>query len=245
MNGQNGFVSVSWTSPPPPVDGGWSGWSACSASCSGGTQTRSCTNPVPANDGADCGGPVSQACNIQACAPTATLSASPSIIDSGESSTLAWNSTYATSCTAAGGFSTGGATSGSASTGPLASTQNYQTVCMGPGGSVNSNIVTVTVLVPTVSLNVPSNRVHNGDATNVSWSAANVNSCTITRNGATWQTLTAGASRSVNGSAPDTITAQTSYDIACTNNASAGSGAGAAAATSTQIVNIIPIFNEF
>jgi len=50
-----------------PVDGGWSAWSACSASCGGGTQTRTCTNPTPANGGANCVGSTTQACNTQAC----------------------------------------------------------------------------------------------------------------------------------------------------------------------------------
>jgi len=30
---------------PQPVNGGWSDWSACSAECGGGTQTRTCNNP--------------------------------------------------------------------------------------------------------------------------------------------------------------------------------------------------------
>lgn len=50
-----------------PVDGGWSGWSSCSASCGGGSQTRTCTNPAPANGGANCSGSSSQSCNTQGC----------------------------------------------------------------------------------------------------------------------------------------------------------------------------------
>lgn len=55
--------------PPPctPVNGGWSDWSACSESCGGGTQTRTCTNPAPSCGGADCVGSSSQDCNTQPC----------------------------------------------------------------------------------------------------------------------------------------------------------------------------------
>jgi hypothetical protein len=51
------------------VNGGWSGWSGCSVSCGGGTQTRSCTNPPPSGGGANCSGSSSQACNTQSCSP--------------------------------------------------------------------------------------------------------------------------------------------------------------------------------
>lgn len=57
------------------INGGWSdwgGWSACSVSCGGGTQTRyrTCTNPAPAYGGAGCSGSDSEtvSCNTQACA---------------------------------------------------------------------------------------------------------------------------------------------------------------------------------
>ncbi|XP_031561120.1 A disintegrin and metalloproteinase with thrombospondin motifs adt-1-like isoform X2 [Actinia tenebrosa] len=57
-----------------PVDGKWSdwkAWSACSATCGGGSQsrTRTCTNPAPANGGSDCVGVKleTQACGAQLC----------------------------------------------------------------------------------------------------------------------------------------------------------------------------------
>lgn len=51
------------------VDGGWTDWSDCSETCGGGTQTRSCTNPKPANGGAQCKGADSRACNTDPCPP--------------------------------------------------------------------------------------------------------------------------------------------------------------------------------
>ena len=49
------------------VDGGWSGFGACSKVCGGGIQIRICTNPAPANGGKDCFGSASKACNTQPC----------------------------------------------------------------------------------------------------------------------------------------------------------------------------------
>ena len=57
------------------TDGGWSDfgeWTACSATCGGGnqTRTRSCSNPAPAFGGADCVGDAedNQKCNTEECA---------------------------------------------------------------------------------------------------------------------------------------------------------------------------------
>jgi len=56
--------------PQPQVNGGWSGWGACSKTCGGGIQYRTCTNPTPANGGANCSGLNYQSCNNQVCLGT-------------------------------------------------------------------------------------------------------------------------------------------------------------------------------
>ena len=184
------------------------------------------------------GGGTDASCS-EAILPTATLSASPTTITTGGSSTLTWSSTNATSCTSAGGFSTGGATSGSVSVSP-SSTSSYQIYCDNANGRTYSNIVTVTVSPPPIlSINAAPSRVLSGGGTTVSWSATNVTSCTITRNGALWQSLTANFSGSLSGSTGDSITSQTVYVMTC-NNKSSG-----ATATATQIVNVVQSFQEF
>ncbi len=75
--------------------------------------------------------------------PTAALSANPVSILSGDTSTLTWSSTNATSCTGSG-FSTGSATSGSAPVTP-SSTTGYSVTCYGAGGPSAPASATVNV----------------------------------------------------------------------------------------------------
>lgn len=187
--------------------------------------------------------------------PTATLSANPSTIDSGQSSNLFWSSTRATSCTSAGGFDTGGATSnppGGVSTGSLTETTSYQITCSGSTGTSTPALATVTVLQPTATIIANPDRVNTGTGsggggtesatTTLTWNATNVNTCAITRNGVPWLALTADTERVVSGSTADIITTQTAYKISCSNDAS---GSAAAAIAATEIVNIISSFQEF
>src|ERR1700761_1160554 len=80
-----------------------------------------------------------------AASPTVKISASPSTLASGGSSTLTWSSTNATSCTGAGAWSGAKAMSGSQSTGALSANTTYSLTCTGSGGSsTNSAVLTVT-----------------------------------------------------------------------------------------------------
>ncbi|MFZ4124859.1 MAG: thrombospondin type-1 domain-containing protein [Rickettsiales bacterium] len=53
--------------PSLPANGGWSAWGSCSVTCGGGTQTRTCTNPIPSGGPGACVGASSQACNTGPC----------------------------------------------------------------------------------------------------------------------------------------------------------------------------------
>jgi hypothetical protein len=86
-------------------------------------------------------------------APTATLSVNPQSLSAGQSSTLSWNSTDASSCES-GGFAASG-TSGSAVVSPTVTT-SYSVTCTGDGGSVTA-MATVTVGSPVSS---PSSNGH-------------------------------------------------------------------------------------
>lgn len=83
-------------------------------------------------------------------APTATLSANPTSIAQGGSSTLTWSSTNATSCNASGGtFAGAKASSGSELVTNIQAPTTYSIVCSGAGG--NSSVVNASVSVSAVS----------------------------------------------------------------------------------------------
>merc|ERR1740129_1893233 len=53
--------------PVPDVDGGWSAFGSCSATCGGGVKTRTCTNPEPSGSGLPCSGDDKETCNTNDC----------------------------------------------------------------------------------------------------------------------------------------------------------------------------------
>jgi hypothetical protein len=154
---------------------------------------------------------------------TATLTSDPTSISVGDSSTLTWGSTGATSCTGTG-FVTGGTRSGSVDVSP-AVTSPYQVSCIGPGGTA-LDTETVTVGVPTADITVTPERVTSGGTATVTWTSTNAASCTVTGPGISTPT-------GIADSRPVTVTKQQRYTINC------------AGATDSAIVNIGPYFDEF
>jgi hypothetical protein len=76
--------------------------------------------------------------------PTVTLTAIPTTIGPGTTTTLVWSSMNATACAASGGWSGAKAASGRTSTRALGETTSFSLACSGAGGSSSASI-TVTV----------------------------------------------------------------------------------------------------
>lgn len=129
--------------------------------------------------------------------PTVALIATPPSITSGQSSTLTWSSTNATSCIG-DGFSTNDATSNATGVSVTpAVTTVYGITCTGQGGSVSrSAIVTVTPATsdPTCSLDVNPDHVKVGQQSTLSYKSSDADASKglkITENGNLYDTETA------------------------------------------------------
>ncbi len=174
------------------------------------TYSVTCTGP---------GSSASASATVTVASPTtASLTATPSGITKGQSSTLSWSSTNATSCSG-GGFSTNNATSGSVAVAP-ANTTTYSVTCAGAGGSASASAtVTVASPAPTVSLTATPNSITVGQTSALKWSSTNATSCT----GSGFNT-----NNVTSGSAKVSPTATTTYSVTCT-------GAGGSASASATV----------
>jgi peptidoglycan/xylan/chitin deacetylase (PgdA/CDA1 family) len=149
--------------------------------------------------------------------PTVSISASPSSITAGQSSTLTWSSTNATSCTASGGWSGTEAVSGTLSVAPTA-TSTYTLTCTGNGSSVsqsatvNVSAATPPPAAPTVTLSASPTSITSGQSSTLTWSSTNATSCTASGG---WT-----GSKATSGTQSISPTANTTYTLACTGNGS-------------------------
>jgi hypothetical protein len=96
-------------------------------------------------------------------APSVSLSASPTSVANGESSTVIWSATNATSCAASGGWSGSVPTKGSKATGAMTATKTYTLNCTGTGGTATrSATVSVTGAPAGGTVSRPSYNTGNG-----------------------------------------------------------------------------------
>jgi len=149
---QGGSVTLNWSSTNASSCSASDGWSG-----SLGTSGSQTVGPLE-NDQTFallCSGPGGEAtvsvsvsvtpAHTPAPEPTVSLNLSDLEVNVGESVTVSWSSTDATSCSASGGWSGTRGTSGSEVVGPLQSGQTYTLTCSGEGGGA-VQMASVTVM---------------------------------------------------------------------------------------------------
>jgi Subtilase family len=169
------------------ISANWSGALATSGSAvltptAAGTQTYmlTCTNAFGTSAAGTASLPVYS--GTPPAVPTLTLGSSSIAV--GSSTTLAWSSVSATSCTASGAWSGALAASGSETITPTyVGPQVYTLSCSNAGGpsepvSVTLNATAATVLPAAPTLTLGAASIPADTTTTVSWNSTNANSCT-------------------------------------------------------------------
>jgi phospholipase C len=114
--------------------------------------------------------------------PTATLVASPTSIMSGQTATLTWTTTNATSASIDNGIGAVQPVSGGSITVQPSMTTTYTLTATGPGGTVTAQaIVTVTGVQPppTATLTASPTSITNGQTATLTWATTNATSASI------------------------------------------------------------------
>lgn len=156
--------------------------------------------------------------------PTVSLTASPTNITQGASSTLTWSSANATQCVKSGGWSGTTAASGAVVVTPETTT-TYTLACSGAGGVATSTAtVTVTPLAaPSITFTATPHTISSGASSVLAWSVGDATSCTASGG---WS-----GSKVTSGNASVTPSVTTDYVLSCV-----GTG-GMSHATATVTVN--------
>lgn len=118
--------------------------------------------------------------------PTISFTATPATIAPGASTTLAWATSNAGSCSVDGqAVAAGNIASGNVVKSSINTTTNYGMSCTGIGGSANSSALVTVVLTPVTTLTVDAALIEAGTTTTVRWTSTNAfaNGCTLTVGG--------------------------------------------------------------
>ena len=174
--------------------------------------------------------------NPPAAYPTANISASPTTVNTGGSSTLTWSSTNATECHAtSGGFSTGGATSGSVSTGSLYNSTTYSISCGNTSGSATDSVtvsVNAPVQYPTVNISANPTYISSGGTSIISWTSTNASECHATQ-GAGFSTGGAVVGSDITSA----LYSDTNYSVTCSNSSGSSSDSVVVRVNNTPPIN--------
>jgi hypothetical protein len=149
-------------------------------------------------------------------------------INIGDTVTLSWTC-YDSFSSGGLNFSTGDATSGSVEVTPEMTTE-YELLCSNAGKST----VTITVLVPELSITADPDLVRINHVTDIIWSSTNVKSCSVSEDNpdyVDYWNATSGRETT------SKITSETNYTLLCDN--------GFRFFMDSVKVRLIPIFEEF
>ena len=143
------------------------------------TFTITCENSV----GTEVSANVTVFVNSQSNPPTVSINANPSVVSSGGTSVLTWNSTNATNCFASGGNWSGSkALNSSEAVNNITQTQSYSITCTNNSGQTASDSTVVSVDGNgggnvNVDLDVDPSTVNSGSQARLSWDSDNATSC--------------------------------------------------------------------
>jgi len=149
--------------------------------------------------------------------PGVSLSANPTSVPSGATTTLTWSSSDANSCTASGGWSGTKATSGTETSAALTANTTFTLTCANTSGGSTARSATVTIAsnpAPTVNFSASPGSVAIGGSSTLNWTTSNATSCTGSGGLSGW----AGAKPTTGSANVGPINAATTFTLACTGN---------------------------
>ncbi len=186
------------------------------------TYTLTCTNSV----GTSASSSAVLAVTSGTAPATPTLTLGSTSVAVGSSTTLAWSSAGATSCTASGAWSGTLAASGSETITPTyVGAETYTLICNNLGGQTAAVSVTLNATAPAVkpaapTLTLGSSSIPADTTTTIAWSSANATSCTA---GGSTNAIASGWTGVLAASGQNTVTPITlgtfTYTLYCTNAA--------------------------
>lgn len=211
---EGGSTTLTWSASSGALctaSGGWAGSKAASGSQTIDSIQAATTFTLTCADG---NGETRRSVQVTLAGtePTLAFSASPTSVTAGGTSTLTWEATNVSSCTASGGWNGSRAVSGSQSVGPLASSTSFTLSCSGPSGNVSKTVdVSVgSTAAPTVSLTSSASSVAAGGSVELTWTSSNADSCVASGD---WSgTKSPSGSESVGP-----LSSASQFVLACTN----------------------------
>lgn len=116
-------------------------------------------------------------------APTVTIVVTPPLIAAGDSATLVWSSSAATSCTASDAWTGAQALTGNERIARVTGgTYRYALACTGPGGTTmaSTTLAVTPAVLPTVAIAVSPSAVFLSQSVTVTWSSTGATGCAAT-----------------------------------------------------------------